>query len=535
MPESSRRKTKVKQRKQRGLSNKIGEIGEKSFDAAAINYGLIADSFKNDYGFDFICQVAEDHVAKMSYLRGTMIAVSVRTTEKSSGRIVLDRADARHLLQADVVCMVALVHLVKGEAPAVYVRLLDESFRKELGTLLRTDQASISYTPRDFTPIAHVLEMLAPAFRRGFVDRTRIAAVMAGVERFIPGFRMNVTQSDTGEWTAVTAENLFSLFQGAGDDGPDPRYVTAFGAPRRMAERMRELDIAPVLLDSLDGFPNDLIVLGETSHVEADWIVDGDGGRAALTLTSLETADHTGWRHPRGWSLVISKRVLRDGQYVHELEVFADPDEELDLGDSPDLDAFLRHCDSAARIGRDNWDKLPFSAWSFTNLPRQFNFANWLADVRANLSTAEPVAFLRDASDDETMRTLWWLSQLHRDPESSTHRLGFMLGDDPGTPDEPFAFTVPVILNTAAVSLIVELRCEGLLATADDDRITGIQISRVTDFTIDVGKRLEKATAFPEFIFDERLAVALTDSGWKQVDHVPEHTQFPRFQLLDRL
>jgi hypothetical protein len=92
-----------------------------------------------------------------------------------------------------------------------------------------------------------------------------------------------------------------------------------------------------------------------------------------------------------------------------------------------------------------------------------------------------------------------------------------MLGDTPGVPDQPYEFSVPVLLNTNEASLVVELQCQGLLATDAGDAITGIQIERVLRFTVEVLERFEQTTPFPEFVFDARLVVALTDERWQQV------------------
>jgi hypothetical protein len=74
---------------------------------------------------------------------------------------------------------------------------------------------------------------------------------------------------------------------------------------------------------------------------------------------------------------------------------------------------------------------------------------------------------------------------------------GFMLEGVPGNPNTPHEFTVPVLLNTAAVSLLVNLHCQGLLATDGADMIVSVQISRVVDFTVEVFEKFEQASTFP--------------------------------------
>jgi len=317
---------KAKERKLRAVANKIGDAGEKKFDARAIDYGLIATKVSNDYGIDFVCQIDEQPESpSRSAISGVFVAVSVRATKRPDGRITLTRADADYVLRSDSVTMVALVHLQPGGPEHIYVRVVDEEFRKELAVFLRADNATVSFTPAQFEPIGRVRELLAPACAPGFVQQTRIASVVAGLEPVLPGLRMHVEQTPSGSFTVVTASNLFSLFGATPDEtGRDPRFVAAFGAPTQMGARIRDLGVAPTLVDSLNGLPAGLLVHGMTEHDVDDWIVTSEKGEARLQLESLETPEHTGWRHQAGWSLVISKAVERDGRMVHELQAFAD-------------------------------------------------------------------------------------------------------------------------------------------------------------------------------------------------------------------
>jgi len=529
----SRDRKPASERKRRAPSNRIGERGEKKFDAAAADHGLLAAPIKNDYGFDFLCQVDEDHdSAGSSGLSGGLVGVSVRTTANAAGRIKLDRADARALLAAQFASMVALVHLPKKGAESISVRVLDEAFRNKLGAFLLSERDTVSFTPVDFAPIANVRRLLAPALEPGFVLQSRLASIMSGLEPHIPGMRLAVEQDSTGSWTVVTADNLFSLFAGELDDRQDPRYLTAFGSPSRMPNRLRELDVTPRLVTSLDGLPKGLVIIGATEHEDAEWTVVDDDGSADCILSSAETPQHTGWRHAAGWSLVISRPVLHAGVYVHELKAFADPDEELALGSKPDLNAFLLRCGRTARVGRKSWGEQPLAAWDFEDMPRYNMFAQWLADAAEVAPAGTHLAFLRDAHDDDTMRALHWLSALQRDPANPGVRLGFMLGDAEGAPDQPCELRLPVLLATAQTSLLVELRCQARIAVGQDGGIAGLQIERVQHVSASELADRANTTHFPEFVLHSGLGIALTDSGWDVVDGADYPDGVCRFEVL---
>ena len=528
-----RDRKRASERKRRAPSNRVGERGEKKFDAAAADQGLLAAPINNDYGFDFVCQVDEDHdSAEPSGLSGGLVGVSVRATTNAAGRIKLDRADARALLAAQFVSMVALVHLPKRGAESISVRVLDEALRKTLGAFLLSAKDTVSFTPVDFAPIADVRRLLAPALEPGFVQQSRLAAIVSGLEPHIPGVRLAVAQDSDGSWTVVTADNLFSLFAGKIDDRQDPRYLTAFGSPSRMPDRLRELDVAPGLVASLEGLPKGLVIIGATEHEDAEWTVVDDDGSADCVLSSAETPDHTGWRHAAGWSLVISRPVLRAGSYVHELKAFADPDEELALASEPDLNAFLLRCGRTARVGRKSWGEQPLAAWDFEDMPRYNVFAQWLADAAEIAPAGTHLAFLRDAHDDPTMRALHWLSALHRDPANPGVRLGFMLGDAEGAPDRPCELVLPVLLATAQTSLLVELRCQARMAVGQDGGIAGFQMERVQHVSASELSERANATQFPEFVLDTDFGIALADSGWDVVDGADYPDDVCRFEVL---
>ncbi|TGN65797.1 hypothetical protein EXE59_18935 [Nocardioides eburneiflavus] len=529
---------KQHERKLRAPNNRTGDRGEKKFDAAASDYGLLATKIANDYGIDFICQVdSQPNATSASGLVGSVVGVCVRATVQKSGRIKLNRADAHHLLQADFVTMVALVHLDQGEVDKVHVRVLDLDFRKELGTFLQSEKQTISFTPADFCDLADIQELLAPALAPGFVQQSRIAAIMAGIEKTLPGVRVDVAQSREGSFTLVSAENLFSVLKSPGTTTAhqDARFLAAFGAPHRLAERMAALEVEPTFLAELDGLPKDLIVQGFAAEYEAEWVAESEETRSIVKLVGTATPTHNGWRHPAGWSLVISKRVLRDGQYVHELTTFVDPEGVEDPRKHMDLLDFLRACSSEAKLGRTSWAAPALDAWAFEGMPRQNRFAEWLSTVLPRLPEGSPViAALPDLADDETMRTLWWLATVLEDAESSAVRVGFMLDGFPGEPTTPSRFSVPVLLCTTRASIVANLTCTGRIALADgEEAIVGVRVDRVDDIELFVDAPFEQPTGFPDFVFDRELCVALTDSGWNQQSAPDALDQVFGLQLLD--
>jgi hypothetical protein len=190
------------------------------------------------------------------------------------------------------------------------VRVLDTAFRKELGQFLLGAKDSISFTPKDFSPIADVRQLLHPALEPGFVQQSRLAAIVSGLEPQIPGVRLAVAQDRDGSWTLITADNLFSLFVG-GQDGPQAaRYLTAFGSPTRMPGRLRELDVEPRLIESLDGLPAGLMIVGTTEHENAQWTAVDDVGAENCFLSSVNRPGSGGGSEATGeWFSASTEEV----------------------------------------------------------------------------------------------------------------------------------------------------------------------------------------------------------------------------------
>jgi hypothetical protein len=245
----------------------------------------------------------------------------------------------------------------------------------------------------------------------------------------------------------------------------------------------------------------------------------------------VETPEHTGWRHDAGWSLVISRRVLRDGHHVHELKAFADPEEQIALASWPDLNAFLLRCGRTGRIGKESWGDPPLRAWDFEDMPKYHLFAQWLADATAVSPAGTTLAYLRDAHDDRTMRALQWLSALSRDRRNAAVRLGFMLGGADGSPDRPCELFMPVLLSMPEASLMVELRCEATIALADDDgSIAGLQILCAEEINTFELPASANATPYPEFVLDTDFGIALGDNGWEMVTGAAYPDEVCRFR-----
>ena len=77
----------------RSRSQQIGMLAESQFHQAGLRANLLPEKVRNDFGVDFLCQVAgPSNKAGLALVSGTVIGAAVRGTDGRKAKIRLSRS-----------------------------------------------------------------------------------------------------------------------------------------------------------------------------------------------------------------------------------------------------------------------------------------------------------------------------------------------------------------------------------------------------------------------------------------------------------
>lgn len=504
--------------KQRSFQQRVGRRGEDAFRPFASRHGLLATKVEEDVGFDFLCQVEVPATTRTRSISGSLIGVSVRSSSARSTRVRIERSDAEAMLQANFVVCFVLVE-VRSRSEQVWYRLLDERFALELADFLASEQQSRSMTPKHCSSGATFDRDLAAALQGNAPERVRLAVAHHRIARVLPDVALDISRDASGELTLVTVEDFYGYFLRSDVPEQDDAYAAIFGSPRLRLERLAELGPRPEVVRELARLPSPVLV-GGTSETEFDLTAENSGGHDTASFTRVATEVHTGWVFDAGFSITISKSKRQGDYWIHEIDAYVDPDEDLDLERCPTLWKFLKRCTSDAVLFPLDDPEFKLEASYVRGLDRAGFFARCLQDAVHLRGWDRVAAPLRVSSEEEALHSMAWMAELATHP-AVLKGFGFLLASDEGESEEETDLDevlvrcdVPVIANLGDQAVVTWLDAEVTMFSNDDEVARGVRIDKVVDTSIEVRARREKATAYPELVIHGSWPViALTGRG----------------------
>jgi hypothetical protein len=338
--------------KRRSFSQRVGANGELAFRVFANRHGLIPTKVEEDFGIDFLFQVDLDHESKnASDIANTFAGACVRASQSDMGKVTLNRGDAANLLNSRSPLMFVLAHVAgNAESAIMYHRLVDELFMAELQTFLDSEHNTMSVLPSDGLPEDKFEESLGTLLSPGFTESVRLAVAEAGLNAALPNATVEIRRQPDGQLTLVSNIDYFSLFEQFDESQERDLLHAAFGVEAHLVQRVAQLNPRPEIIKYLRALPQPALLTGYTTEARVMLEVTLDGASATTEFTFRKIGTHYAYVHDAGISLIVSHARERDGQMVHDTEVFIDPlaDNVLDdLAGGPD---FFEMCVEGAVI-----------------------------------------------------------------------------------------------------------------------------------------------------------------------------------------
>ncbi|WP_224277802.1 hypothetical protein [Nocardioides lacusdianchii] len=498
--------------KRRSFSQRVGDKGELAFRNFCDRHGLLPNKVEQDYGIDFMFQVDLDHEShQASNIANSFAGACVRASTSKNGKVKLNRGDAANLLNSRSPLVFVLAH-IKGktaDTAKMYHRLVDQDLLSELQDFLDTDAERMSLRPGACLPESQFAESLSTLLSPGFLETVRLNAAQAAIRAVLPQASVEIRRQPDGQLTLVSNVDYFSMFEH--DDADSERAVleTAFGDPAQFFDRATGLNPRPEIVKYLRHLPQTALFGGVGSDTEVELEVTSGHQRAVAGFTHRRIGTHWAYVHPAGVSLIISHARERDGQMVHETEVFIDPLADNVLEDIDNALEFFELCSDGAAI-REVGKGGESSGLSVTELFRPLDtlatlIRSWRV-CRELRGWPERAVALRDVTDAEVFYTLSGIAQLATEPESMA-RHSFVIEtvshpiDISDLVERPVQALVPVIANLMDQTLVLTVDTNAT-TFAFDGEVRGFRFQASTDIEVETRPLAQKASIYPEVVVD---------------------------------
>ncbi len=488
--------------------------GEDAFELWAADHRLLTNRPREDYGFDFVCEV-ESSSTGTSDITGDFVAVSVKSTSSRANRVRLNRDDVERRLSAKIVACAALV-VFHGGHYGVHHRFVNKVFATELADFLASDRQFMTLTPAKCHGAGSFDRNLEAALRGHFPERVRLAVARHRLAKDLPSPRLEVRRTKDGELTLVEVPDFYSFFVDNGVPERGSHYEAIFGSPRLRLDRLVNLGPRPPVGKQLELLSSPILV-GGSAEDDFLGVAEGAHGRGVAPFTRVKTSTHTGWVHEGGFSITISRSKREGDRWVHEIEALIDEGEALALPDHPGLWDFLACCSDDATIYPEEDPALRLGVEWINGICRAHFFARCLREASKRDGWDALDVPLRTAKDDESLNTLALAAETATRPKVF-ERFGFVVlrpGESHDGEAEATA-EIPIIGNLVSSAVVLWVAADVTLLLVDEV-VHGVRIDRVTGARVEPRDPVEKVSAYPEMVVDSTWpTVAITDRGGEQ-------------------
>lgn len=497
--------------KRRSFAQRVGERGELEFRNFAHRQGLIATKVEEDYGIDFMFQVDLDHQSRdASDIASTFVGACVRATQTTDGTVLLTRRDASNLLNSRSPIVFILVQTADrpvGSA-VVHYRLVDDALMSDLQDFFDSERESLSIRPNQCIDESLFQGDLRRLISTGFTEMVRLNHAEAGLRTLLPQTSVEIRRMADGQLTLVTTLDYFSLFDSSEIERERELLHAAFGAEQHFIQRLADLTPRPELAKYLRNLPKPTVLAGFTEELEVTLTVSHLGNDASERFTYRRIGTHFAYVHSSGVSLITSQARKKDGQWVHETELFVDPLVDLPLEDLGQLLDFFALCQGGAVMSvpmGDTQDPTLLDVNEF--FPSLVGLGHFVESWRACAGIegwpARSVA-LRDANDPEVFNTLSGFAHLINQVES-IRSASFLIQtvDDPASPDalseSEVLAELPVIGNLSEQTVVLWLEVASRTLSLNEE-VMGMRFDQVVAARAESRMLELKTSQYPEIV-----------------------------------
>jgi len=494
--------------KKRSASQRIGQIGEHSFEVWAVERHLAPQKATEDIGIDYFCQVLSPQNAVIENVTGAILAVSVRSVKGRRRRVKLSRADVVNILRTEAPCCLVGVNV---EDKSIHYKFLDEDFIKQLYEFLDSGKDSMSLPIEEMDSDPAQFDATLTHIRRPVVQRTLLTRkAELGVNAAVPGGKLYLHHDSMGSLALVHAPWVTSMFEISREKQGE--VSTQFFEKGMLPDRYEEGITLVREIEQLSDLAEKVLVAGAIQD-EVEITIHSEDKSASSRFVVRRIGDETAYISEAGVVLVFSAARELEGQHVHQMRVSFIKDNVSDMSTEA-VRSFVKLCNANAKFTLDGKPWLDIGLWPvLKNLGKAISEAE---EVFTFLGLNFTGVHLKDLAEEEAMNTIAFLEALISGRHSGHIIPGFVLGpsaerkveaDDAGW--RKGKYRIPVVANLLDKGIVVWIEGDCNVYT-EDGLITGFRSQNITSWDYEWhDKRFEKSKEPEAWVHDEWPAIKI--------------------------
>ena len=491
---------------------------------------ITASKIENDFGIDLIGQWrgASTDSSNSSWLVNPIpISIAVRTTASEKGKIIIDKPDAKVLL--DNPCIFLVVPHFYTPEHAFYAKFITPDFINELNAFIKGSKSTKTITIKncicDVDEINKQIQLLlAPAY----AEKIKMYKIRIGLQQITSSGEIIINHGD-GDSYALINTNNFNEFFASHDD--KLRQDMVWGGMKYFSENMRAFNSSRKFKKDLVDFLHSLPVSKAILFGSDDMFRDKEKVccRVQSTIDKTEAScefclrisdNWIGLWHPTGFAIKAAEvKKLPDGTHVHDIESHIDSKVTFsDVFGDKDLAKFLQHCRDID--GAFFWDdfQIPIrSVPDFCNAGMLIYLYESLKELGHDFIPAETKLNQITDEDLRGLSMLYLLIDL-----SCIGDLELKLTDDITSEVPLYNVELPLCFNVLGHGVICWLKRTAHLLQNERKFFVGIKMGAVTGFEFEKRNTPFSQCDYPFIgIRKEWPSIIILDDGHARVQNLP--------------
>jgi hypothetical protein len=454
--------------KKRSPSQRIGELGEDTFQFFARKRGLIPTKIPNDYGIDFFCQLTKILPNGHESVLPSSIAVNVRSSDQKRIRAKYSRDDIKLLLKSEFPMLLILVDIRNNK---VYHKFLDkelmEFFYSELlkgAKYISIIYKEMSSSDEDF----HRSLSLITTIR--YREMLRLRAAELRLSQIIGPSRLQVHRFSEGSLAVVEVRNFEDIFKHQEDKIKSKvrevlltsRLDRGFSLPTEHLNR--------AIVDEIGDFAEKIAVITKIHSKPEKLFVKSDENVVECIFEVRPLGDEFSFYHVSGLSIIFSgPRKGEEGLHYHNFEVKYNDLSSEPMFNHKEIISFLKNCKENTTIHLGDIESIGFELKYFPMLIRLGLIVSSLETIYTELKIDRPLIKLLHIDDPEFQLTFAFIANLFNPYLKENIWPGFLISPE----DIPMKWVdgkifCPVFFTLPEGKFIIIVSFDGKIALLDD-------------------------------------------------------------------
>ena len=510
------------------LSQKIGTEGETEVKLwLSKSCHITANKLENDFGIDFVGQWHGDVADKPNtwWVSPQPISIAVRATTNEKGKIRIDKADAKVLL--DNPCIFLVIPHFEIEPHKIYAKFIDRQFIDELNLFIDGNKKQKTISIKNcLSDIEDINKQISLLLSPAYAKKIEMHKIKIGLLKISSTGQITINHRDGDSYAFIETDNFNEFFSETdaklrhdaiwGGLKYHKKYMSKFNSSRKFKRQF---------VDYLHSLPvTKAILLGNDEMYKERGTftcsINSSLGKASCQFQLRVSEGWVGLWHPAGFSIKASEsKELADGTNVHDIESYLDKNITIaDIAEHKPLWDFLLLCrDEDAELIWGNDLKIPIRILpDFYNTGVSLFLYEQMKKIKENLF---PSSTMLSNITDEDLRAFSLLHVLEK--SNGIGEFEFNLSQESVTKIPVNNISLPLCCNVFGHGIICWQKRKGFLLQNQDQFYVGVHLTSFHGYNLEIREEPFKESIFPFIVIAKKWpAVIISEDGHSKLQTI---------------